>query len=244
MWFVDVLQGLDSASLQLDDYCDPNLLQHLPFPFLGRVPSDRFSLDDHDRFRFYGRQQFREIYDAVKSLKYRGTSRYYLQGTLGSGKSHILAALTCLLMKEGHRVVYLPDCRALALDLFGYLQFALVLAYHGASETQAREYLERCQTIEQLTTFCVKASADHRLLLIIDQANALDPQDEAIDGITLEAKRDARSLLDKITARHLKLASATANYQHGVADQYKQTGERRIHMYGGLTDVSPSCLLV
>lgn len=47
------------------------------------------------------------------------------------------------------------------------------------------------------------------------------------------------SLLDRITARHLKLASATANYLHGIADQYKQTGERRLHMYGGLTDVSP-----
>ena len=136
MWFVGVLQGLDSASNQLDDYCNPNLLQNLPFPFMGEVPNDRFSLDD-DRFRLYGCQQFREIYNATKSLKYRGTRMYYLHETLGSGKSHILAALTYLLMKEGHRVVYLPDCRALLRDVFGYLQFALVLAYHGASEDQS-----------------------------------------------------------------------------------------------------------
>ena len=242
MWFVDVLQGLDSASDQLDDYCNPDLVQILPFPFMGKVPSDRFSLDDDGRFRYYGRHQFREIYNTTKSMKYRGTSMYYLHGTLGSGKSYILAALTCLLMKEGHRVVYLPDCRALLRDVFRYLQFALVLAYHGASERTSREYLERCQTIEQLTTFCFQASSDHRLLFIIDQANALDPEDESRDRFTLDAKRDARSLLDRITACHLKLASATANYLHGIADQYKQTGERRLHMYGGLTDVSPSHL--
>ncbi|KAF8431713.1 hypothetical protein BGX38DRAFT_1177614 [Terfezia claveryi] len=53
----------------------------------------------------------------------------YLHGTQGSGKSHILAALTCLLMKKGHRVVYIPDCRALILDLFRYLQFSLILAH-------------------------------------------------------------------------------------------------------------------
>jgi len=46
----------------------------------------------------------------------------------------------------------------------------------------------------------------------------------------------------KNTAPHLKLASATVKYLQGIADQDKQTGERRLHMYGGLTDVSPSHL--
>lgn len=133
-------------------------------------------------------------------------------------------------------MVYIPDCRALLLDLFGYLQFALVLAYCAPSDKVAREYLEDCKTIEELTTFCVKASSDHRLLFIVDQANVLDPEDESADRITLASKRDARSLLDRITARHLKLASATANYAHGIADQLRQTGERRLHMYGGLTE--------
>lgn len=203
---------------------------------MREVPSDRFSLDIQDRFRFYGRLQFREIYTAAKSLAYRGCRMYYLHGTLGSGKSHILAALTCLLLKEGHRVVYLPDCRALLRHVFGYLQCALVLAYHRDSDTAARHYLERCKTIEQLATFCDKASTDHRLLFIIDQANALEPEDEALDRFTLEAKRDARTLLDKIVSCHLKLSSATANYLHGMADEIKQTGERRLQMYGGLTD--------
>ncbi|RPB20043.1 hypothetical protein L211DRAFT_576338 [Terfezia boudieri ATCC MYA-4762] len=238
-----VILGLSSASLRVNDYCDPNLVQQLRFPFLGKTPNDRFALDSQGRFSFYGRHQFREIYNVAQSLTYQGTSMYYLHGTLGSGKSHILAALTCLLMKEGHRVVYIPDCRALLLDLFGYLQFALVLAYCAPSDKVAREYLEDCKTIEELTTFCVKASSDHRLLFIVDQANVLDPEDESADRITLASKRDARSLLDRITARHLKLASATANYAHGIADQLRQTGERRLHMYGGLTEVNTSYCL-
>ncbi|KAF8430466.1 hypothetical protein BGX38DRAFT_397572 [Terfezia claveryi] len=177
---------------------------------MGKIPSDRFFLDAQDLFNFYGRQQFREIYDAANSLRYRGTSMYYPHGTLGYGKSHILAALTCLLMKEGHRVVYIPDCRALLHDLFGYLQFALVLAYYRVSDIEARKYLEQCQTIEHLTTFCVQTSSDHRLPFMV---KTLDSVDEAVDHITLEAKRNARNLLDRITARHLKLASATA---HGL----------------------------
>jgi len=43
------------------------------------------------------------------------TRRYLLHGTLGAGKSHLLAVLTCVLRKEGMRVVYLPDCRRLSI---------------------------------------------------------------------------------------------------------------------------------
>jgi len=58
-------------------------------------------------------------------------------------------------------VLYLPDCGALFLDAFGYLQFALAHVYHGDSEAKEREHLERCQTIEHLTTFCAQASSEH-----------------------------------------------------------------------------------
>lgn len=68
-------------------------------------------------------------------------------------------------------MVYIPGCRDLLHDLFGYLQFALVLAYHGLSDTEeAWEYLEQCQTIEHLTTFYVQASSDHRLQLLLTRS--------------------------------------------------------------------------
>ena len=53
----------------------------------------------------------------------------------------------------------------------------------------------------------------------VDQVNDLDPESEVLDRFTLEAKR---SLLDRITARHFKFASATANYLHGISNQYNK----------------------
>lgn len=153
----------------------------------------------------------------------------------------MLAALTCLLVKEGQKVVYIPDCRGLLYDVFGYLQHSLRLAFHG--DECSRKYLEQCTTVDQLSTFCGQAASEFCLLFIIDQANVLDPHDEARDRITLDAKREARVLLDKITAPHLKIASATANYQHAVFDSRRQTGEKKLQVYGGLSDVSPNVLV-
>ena len=134
-------------------------------------------------------------------LNYSGHRMYYLHGTLGSGKSHILAALACLLMKE---VIELCICQIVGLCFVICLGTSslryLVLAYNQDSDTTARQYLERCKAIDQLSMSCIQAPTDHKLLFIIDQTNALDPIDEAFDRLTLEAKREARTLLDRITA--------------------------------------------
>jgi len=160
---------------------------------------------------------------------------YFLHGTLGAGKSHLLAALTCLLIKQGHKVVYLPDCRVMLRNPFGYLQFALRFAFHNQEERAT--FLDNAKSLEDLEKFCHASAAEERLLFIIDQANALDPQDENDDRLSLDVKRQTRTLLDKITAEHLKLASSSGNYKHALHDRYRQTGERRLYLYGGLTDV-------
>jgi len=56
----------------------------------------------------------------------------------------MLAALTCLLLKEGQKVVYIPDCRGLPRDAFGYLRHSLRLAFHCPSDADHREY-SSCQ---------------------------------------------------------------------------------------------------
>ncbi|KAF8453366.1 hypothetical protein BGX38DRAFT_1178347, partial [Terfezia claveryi] len=174
-------------------YCNPSICQKLPF-----IP-----------FEYYGREKFQELYDAAKSMRFRGTRKYFLHGTLGAGKSYLLAALACLLMKEG--------IKALRLTFTGRARYSSILA--------------SCQDTKGLMEFCSVASEEVRLLFIVDQVNALDPQDERTDRFSLEAKRHVRMVLDTITAQHMKMTSSSGNYVHALHDKYRQTGEKRIHLY-------------
>ena len=232
---IDIFEAGQDVSADPQDYCDLAKRQKLPFLFPGATPSERFVLDDDGRFEYYGREKFREVYEATKSMSFRGTRKYFLHGTFGAGKSHMLAALACLLNKEAFRVVYLPDCREMLGDVFVYLHSALHLTFMGSVEHL--EYLSDCNTTSELLDFCLKVSSEIRLFFIIDQVNALDPTDEATDRFPPERKREVRSILDSITAMHLKLSSSSGNYQHALHDTYRQTGEKRIYLYGGLSTV-------
>jgi len=53
----------------------------------------------------------------------------YFHGTVGAGKSHLLAALTCLLMRQGMLVVFIPDCNDLLADPARYFTAGLEFAY-------------------------------------------------------------------------------------------------------------------
>ncbi|KAF8417640.1 hypothetical protein EV426DRAFT_622182 [Tirmania nivea] len=228
-----LFDALGRISDSLDDYCDPAISQMLPFPFTGEIPSTRFPLDQHGMFQYYGREKFKELYLMIQKRNFQQTRMYYLHGTLGAGKSHLLAALTCLLIKEGHKVVYLPDCRALLRDPFSYIRGALRLTFHD--HTQRATFLDDCETLQQLERFCYEASSEFRLLFIIDQANALYPEEEGADQFSLTAKHNTRTLLDKITSQHLKLESSSGNYQHTLFDIYRATDEKRLQVYGGLS---------
>lgn len=58
------------------------------------------------------------------------------------------------------------------------------------------------------------------MLFIVDQENTLNHQDcEMNDHNDNEKQRKVRNLLDSISARHLKLASSSANYKAGLGDE-------------------------
>lgn len=205
--------------------------------FVGAVPGDRFFLDKNGRFEYYGREKFRDLYEAVKSMRFQGTRKYFLHGTHGAGKSYILAALTCLLFMEGVKVVYLPDCREMLCDSFHYLQSALRLTFTGAGQ-HYEQSLASTECARDLVNFCTARSSESiRLLFVIDQVNALDPRDEESDRFPLDIKRSTRTLLDTTTSSHMKLSSSSGNYLHALHDTHRQTGEKRLTLYGGLTEV-------
>jgi hypothetical protein len=216
----------------------------LPFPFPNRAP-DRFKLDKDGYFEFYGRPKFRELYDVVSSMFNRGSQRYYFHGTLGAGKSHLLAALACLLMSEGKLVVFIPDCNELLADPAEYFGAALELAYDdnelfGPELKALRLHRpEESTALERLTQFCWEVAKNGDCaLFIVDQANALDDAPPGMQRFHNDKKQVVRSLLDTSSAAHMKLASSTANYKHAMTDRYRETSEKRIDLYYGLNEVS------
>ena len=227
--------AVQQVSTTVETYCNPSICQKLPFMFIGAVPKDRFLLDEDLQFQYYGRERFQELYDAARSMRYHGTRKYFLHGTLGSGKSYLLAALACLLTKQGMKVVYLPDCGEMMGDAFEYLRAGLRLAFTGSAEHDA--LLANCEDTKGLLKICSAVSSEYRLLFIVDQVNALDPGDEVTDRFSLDMKRSVRTLLDTITAKHMKISSSSGNYLHAIHDRYRQTGESRIYLYGGLNKV-------
>lgn len=222
------------VSDDINDYCDPSIVQTLPFPYLGPKP-ERFRLEN-GCFRFYGRTGFRELYEEADNMAVGYTWLCYLEGTLGAGKSHTLAAIVCLLMRKGKAIVYLPDCHHMLANSSSYLQQALLLTfvhdgYYG--EQMLSLALEDSLTDQdrgnRLKGICNSAAKAHQFLLfMIDQTNALDEVSGGHDRFSNEAKAGVRAFLDGITHRHMKLASSTANYAHGIYDELRETSERRL----------------
>jgi len=214
-------------------YSDPNEVFDLPFPSMNKIPP-RFSLLDNSRFSYMGRECFSQVWEAYGIVKHnsRQHQAIYLYGSKGGGKSYILAALACLLVRTGTPVVYIPDCRAMLLDPLNYLKMAILFAFVN-SKPSCEEILD-CQNLKSLTNFCIRY---HQLCFIVDQLNALDPEPMGQDKIPNEDKSSLRRLLLQISAKHILITSASANHKTFQYMAWKDTGERKIPLMGGMTSV-------
>lgn len=117
----DKIQALDCDSI-----FHMNCVTDVPFPSLSMM-SNRFNLNDHGDFKIQVRQQLEPLYDRVVQLwKLQHPATVNVSGTIGSGKTHILAVLVLLLIKNRHTlaltdgtvpfICYLTNCADL---LFG-----------------------------------------------------------------------------------------------------------------------------
>ena len=176
-------------------------------------------------------------------------NRIHLHGTLGSGKSYLLAALVCLLKREGRRVVYVPDCYELLLcePAALYMLPAMYSAFHNDSllGDQIKELVEiffgKNRTDVKLewkmTMFSnLAAQVGYPILYIIDQTNALD--EGAHDRVSKEKKAQVRRFLDGLSSANMKVSSSTANYVAARYDETRATSETRLEFAQGLNDVS------
>ena len=228
----------EKAPVDSSRYSDPRELMLLPFPFRGRKPTDRFTIGDDKSFGYMGREEFARILSEIETLNYeRGFSLMYIYGTIGYGKSHILAAMACYLLQKGFRVVYLPDCRILIADPLTYIKSALLLTFGDCPTIQ--EEIIRCSSVQDIKSFCKKVT-EGLLYFIIDQINALDLEDDNKDRITNEEKKQVSRDLAEITFSHHRITSASANHQSAKHVSQKQMSEIKYGLLGGLTEVRMS----
>lgn len=218
-------------------YSDPCNMIHFPFPFIGsQLPSDRFDFDFGEYyFEYMGRTAFSTVMDTVKELKIGGFSRLYIQGTMGYGKSHILAAIAGLLSRDGKRVVYLPDSRELVANTMRYMRTALLCAFADPDSSDMRDEIRALESKDSIIAFCEK---HQDVYFIIDQMSALDFEETNGDAVVNTEKAAVRVLLDNLTSGQYRITSASANHQTAMHMASKQRGEKKLALMGGMSEVS------
>ncbi|KAI5781032.1 hypothetical protein DFH27DRAFT_656850 [Peziza echinospora] len=237
---MDMLHAMAMAlPSEVDTFSDTSV--EITLPFLGSpnaVQSDRMVVNKDGTFVYYGRSNLQPIYQAAIEMRVDGCTKYFVRGALGVGKSHLIAALACVLTRSGRKVAFLPDCRALVKAPLHGLLFALKFAFHG--HPQELEELEAITSLEEIYQFCLKVAEEreHRVYFLIDQCNALDYMPQSGDRVAESSKAVVRTLLEKITKHHFKISSATANYLHGAADRLRSSSEKTLNLHHGLTEES------
>jgi len=191
------------------------------------LPVDRFYLNEEDAFRFMGRKIFGEVYQTVSNMSRRAGTIYSLQGTLGSGKSHILAALVCLLVKESKRVVYIPDARVLATDIVKYTKEALKFAY--ADDQALFKQIQGLSSKPDIFEFAEeRTSRCESWYLICDQMNALDHTPDSANTLGRDAQLEALQFIQCLSGDHYFIWSA-GNCRDAASNNKRQnSGAKRL----------------
>ena len=167
-----MLADIKANTVTEESLSDPTLTQWIPFPFPSSTrPGDRFVLKEDGSFLYMGRSKFKDIYKDVTNLSSVALPRINVYGGRGLGKSHLLASAVVLLIKQGKRVVYLPQARDWATnDAEDYLRTALYLGFADSAELLAE--MEQIQGADSLVTW----ANSKEFILIVDQVNALEEE--------------------------------------------------------------------
>lgn len=209
----------------------------LPFPSLNEIP-ERFTVSPNVSISYMGRVCFDTIWKKFLSIKETPLYRQslYLYGSKGYGKSHILLALTCLLVRYGHHVVYLPDCRAMLRAPVSYLRKALLFAFADRASSMYCARIHHCETFEALAKVCSQyRQAVGPLCFVVDQIDAFNP--EPVDGTDeIKFKYEVRANLALVIGlAHFEIASSMANHKSSM--RMPDVVHENIALLGGLTTV-------
>ena len=229
-------QQSDSGLEKLyDQLSRPACTTELPFPFPGKgKPVERFAITDGIYWSYVGREYFTTLLNEVTQFMGSVTRELSLYGTIGYGKSYLLAALVCYLTVNGTRIVYIPDCRECCKDPLNYFLAAMLFTW--ADNIKAQEAIMKLKSMDDIWDFFQNK---RNILFIVDQTNALDVEEKSGDTVCNDRKKDVRKWIDWFTSQHKVIYSASANYQARVRTVQKQTNDKKLYVYGGFSAVSP-----
>jgi hypothetical protein len=230
-------QAIQSIDPNLD-FSDPRTNITLPFPSLLPMPH-RFQIakfnDNVKGFQFMGRSMLLNLLEEVQIPDFLGKRHnLYLYGTSGTGKSHLLAALVCHLVRDRKRVVYLPDCLRLLEDARECFRSALLFAFYDSP--YSCEVIGNACSVDELVDF-VQRRPRGSLYLIVDQLNALELGPDS-DGPDLDKaiKHKVWDCLRLMSAPSLYIFSAFANKQSA---SLVQRNIKMVRLHEGMTKVAP-----
>ncbi|KIM41747.1 hypothetical protein M413DRAFT_27332 [Hebeloma cylindrosporum] len=235
-----MLTGLHEQISLLPDnptyYSNPAHVIELPFPSINEIP-ERFTVSPNSSISFMGRACFDTIWQGFLAVKETPWCRQslYLYGSKGYGKTHLLLALACLLVRHGHHVVYLPDCRAMLHAPVTYIRNALLFALADPASSMYRARIYHCETLQALARVCNElryALGGPTLCFVVDEIDIFKPE-PGDSRDELKFKYDVRSGLAEIAYGHFEIGSSMANYQSSM--RMPDMEHQNIPLLGGLT---------
>lgn len=233
-------QAIQSIDPNLD-FSDPRMSITLPFPSLLPIPQ-RFQTakfkDSVKGFQFMGRSMFSSLLEEVQTPDFLSKRHdLSLYGTSGTGKSHLLAALVCHLVRDKKRVIYLPDCHYLLKDAREGFRSALLFAFYN--DHFSRQTIENALSVDELVGF-VRKQPRSSLYLIVDQRNALEVGPDS-DGPDLDKaiKYRAWEWLRFMSAPSLYIFNYVATKRSDRDASLKQRNIKTIRLHEGMTKVCP-----
>jgi hypothetical protein len=223
------------AAAQLSN---PAFQTTLPFPFVGSAIPERFKTsteNGHDKWLYTGRERFAELLERFQEMQRRSDlTAFWVYGTQGYGKSHLLAALVCCLSAAEKRVVYIPDCRECLKSPIDYIQDAMLFAWANDSDMQRK--VIKLDTREKISDF-FKGLPKKSITFVIDEMNALAVSSE--DDVNAANKKGTlNDWLECCRSKHRAVLGCSANDQTYLKHSRQKGTEKTIHTYGGLTPVS------
>ena len=224
----------DPRPISVFQLSNPTFDTTLPFPFVGYSLPPTFQLTgvNQENWIYMGREKFAELRDKFEHICDDPTrTALIVYGTIGYGKSHLLAALVCYLAAKEVKVVYVPNCWPFYRTPDLCMRAAMLFAW--ADDERKQQIILRLDTLEEIGEFLEVQS---EVVFVIDQLEALEKQ-RCDCEYTVNKKIQLREWLQGLVARGKGILSSSANNQ-SILNSASRSDTEIMYVNGGLTRVS------
>lgn len=233
-----------TVAMDVDSLSNPETFIDLPYPSTTfRLPARFNTFRDEKgviRFTFMGREVLRDLYGAVNNFyndpQFGGNNRscIHFNGLTGVGKSHVMAALACILMRQGKTVIYIPSCDIFVKNPIQHFKEFASLAFPNLQED-----ISTLDNMDDVRAFLDDLDRGS-IVCIADQYDVLEsrPQDSSI---LRENRAIAAEIVERIFETHLLVFNLSPDpTQYPVPstnDSEAYTSYTNVSLHNGLTKV-------